>query len=272
MENPILKHRQEVQNRILKAFDADDIEKAPLIRKKSIWRKSHLSGKYYRDYNIKEIIDGRDKMIKNGLIITQNVRENHPLLTYTPKMRDELKKKISSWGTTIHNNGTWYRSSSDDKSSYYLMFSKGNMEYEIRVSNHTKAAPDNSVIYEWNYHLNYEKQGNKMMVKEKWVLDASLGRLNAKDAFEAVKRMSELWKKFNSAKGINDIKKFAVKKGYTDFSATDIPEKASSLAQDYINDHQLEDDNVMTTYRALSVSTENVLNEILNSKIKSKKD
>lgn len=273
--NPILAHRQEVRDKIIKGFEADIIEKAPLMKKDAIWRISHLSGKPYRDYNyhdsLRKRIKGKDKMLKNGLIITQNVKENHPLLTYTNAMRTELKNKLRLMGCTFPEGSTWYRSRSDDKSSYYLTFSKNHMTYVVRVSNHTSAAPDNSTIYEWNYHLNKVRQGKKIVMDEKWVLDASLGRLQPQDVTTAVKIMSALWSKYNSNKGFQELKKYAIEKGFNKFSSSEIPVKASFLAQDFINDNELEDDSVMTTYRALAVIGESVLTDIIKSQNKPKK-
>lgn len=273
--NPILSHRQEVRDKIIKGFEADIIEKAPLIKKPFVWRISHLSGKPYKDYNYEDKdgikVEGKDKMIKNGLIISQNVKENHTLLTYTNEMRIELKNKLKSIGCTFPDNSTWYRSRKDDKSSYYLTFNKGGMTYEIRISDHTSGAPDNSVIYEWNYRLDPVKHGKKRLLEETWMLDASLGRLQPKDVVASVKRMSALWSKYNSNKGFQELKKYAIKKGFNKFSSSEIPVKASFLAQDFINDNELEDDSVMTTYRALAVIGESVLTDIIKSQNKPKK-
>ena len=107
MYNPILAHRQEVVDRILKGFD-DVIEKSPqLIRRnhhhnpKDVVRYtkngaivlSKNNTEYYVPYNKRmkrSLVVGEDEITPSGRHITKNTDKSKRLMVYTEKMKAEL--------------------------------------------------------------------------------------------------------------------------------------------------------------------------------------
>ena len=115
MNNPILEHRQKVQERILKGFE-DELEKAQYVHK----------------YIRKEItIDKRHKS----------------LMAYTDEMKTELGREIQSLDGVSRLN--W--SNSNTTESNYLKFSKDGVKFKVRISSHTQASASNEVLFPMYY-------------------------------------------------------------------------------------------------------------------------
>lgn len=253
MYNPIIAHRQEVIDRIVKGFadDIDEIEKAQYVHKRRLLRYSK-NGTWYYDYNDpknKRLILGDDKLTERKLHITINSKM---LLHYTDEMKDEVRQKLTSMGCTLlGQNKDWNKSK---KGSYYLKFDNEGTKFKIRVSDHTKSTVDNGTVFVVFPRENIEELDDSRIRKRvTWYIDASLGRIQPKDIGKIVSRINSFWKKYNTKERFRELNEYVEKhkSELNNVDECDEEETIYQFAENYINENGIKDDGFCIAYQIL---------------------
>ena len=250
MNNPILEHRQKVQERILKGFE-DELEKAQYVHKyirKEITKTGKTRYVYAESKNV-ERIKGKKKMIGDNKEITIDKRHKS-LMAYTDEMKTELGREIQSLDGVSRLN--W--SNSNTTESNYLKFSKDGVKFKVRISSHTQASASNEVLFPMYYS---ERDRG-------WLIDANLGHYKPNDVKKAVENVCELLSKYDNDDMIAKLKAFADKQGIEPSDDEEAMNMSYDLAKKYVNEKKIKDDKYGSAYQVIRYVGILALGEILD--------
>ena len=250
MNNPILEHRQKVQERILKGFE-NELEKAQYVHKyirKEITKTGKTRYVYAESKNV-ERIKGKKKMVGTDKEITIDKRHK-TLLPYTDEMKVELGTEILSLDGVSRLN--W--SNSNTTESNYLKFSKDNIKFKVRISSHTQATASNEVLFPMYYS---ERDRS-------WLIDANLGHYKPKDVKKAVENVCELLSKYDNDETIGKLKALADKDGIEPTDDEEAMNMSYDLASKYINERKIKDDKFGSAYQVIRYVSVSALAQILD--------
>ena len=238
MDNPILAHRQEVIDRIVKGFSTGEIEKAQYVHKylsKEITKTGKTRYVYAQPKNV-ERIKGKKKMVGDDKEITIDKRHK-TLMPYTSEMKEELKTEILSLDGV--SDVRWSNSNSTESS--YIRFKVGGEKFKVRISSHTKATQRNEVLFPM-YYSDRDRC---------WLIDANLGHFKPKDVTSAANAVSEKLEKYDNDETIELLKTFADKHKIEPTDDEEVLNMSYDLADKYINEKKIKDDKYGSTYQVI---------------------
>lgn len=244
MNNPILEHRQMVQERILKGFESDELEKGQFKYTEIVTTKSGKKRYVYPpDVRGLKKVKGKSIKVDDDMEIT-----NHQNVMYDDIKKNDLKKKILAL-----DGVSGFKISG--KNSQYYKFKKDGANFKIRIAGHTRSSEDNEVLFPIFYHS----------VDRAWFIDVNLGDYKPKTAALIVDNITKKLSKYDNDDTVSKLKKYAnehdIKPNLKD-DEFDVYNKAYELASKYIEDNELEDDEYRTTYQVLRYVGATALNEI----------
>lgn len=281
MNNPVIAHRQEVIDRILKGFD-DEIEKSPQyirsnrgarISPKDVITRctkngAYLQGKngkehYYswRDLMKRKLVAGDDIVTSSGRHITKNKDKFKTLMVYTEKMKKELWDIIDS-DEEFTNTKYWKQSSTTD--SAYLRFKKDGVRFKVRASDHTQSSENNATI--WAIKIERKIDSNKdgsIRERETWVIDTTIGKIPPKNMRSVVNTISSLWVKYNSDDEREKIKQYAEKEKMEPQSDEDVENYGHVLTLKLLDKYSIKDDALNLGFKVMEAICHKVLNSML---------
>ena len=247
--NPILRHRQEVSEKIIKGFETDELEKSQYWQHKYIDKVPTKSGKkryLYADTKGIRRVWGKRVNLGKGKEMTQ---VNGTL--YDSMKKNDLKRKILTL-----DGMTNFKEVLSGKETTYYKFKKDGIGFKIRIAAHTRSSEDKEVLPPIFYHDR----------DRAWFIDANLGNYNPRNVMLAVNSIATKLSEYNNDEMIGKLKDYAnenkIKPNLSD-DEFDTYNKADKLAAEYIKDNELEEDKFGTTLQVLKYVSVSALNEII---------
>lgn len=176
-------------------------------------------------------------------------------LKYTDKMRSELLELIDSAAgiELVGKEKGWQKSKTAP--SYYLQFKKDSIRFAIKVSDNDRG--NNEVVCrDFRY-----KQGGYELYRDAvtWIIDASSGGIMPGKICEVIDFLYDLLITYDTYEGLEDIKEVAIRHKMIPMGCDDVCMWEYKLADIFMTDHGIVDDDYCITRKLMRVLCRQVL-------------